>query len=330
MVSFPEDGYLILRLGFLKPSIWGGGARETVMDVTSRQAPPPRRLVERVGADSTSSITATPRLFHLPAYPLTRFCYKPFGMYILRPAPSRLVDRPDAESLHPDWYGALGAMVKNPAKRRVRQPDVTRDKLLQAAFEEIYRRGFQAASLDTILAKAGVTKGALYHHFPDKASLGYAVVDEVVRGLLLERWGVLEPPTGDPVTSLQRVLRRRAAGLSAREVELGCPLNNLAQEMSPLDQRFRQKVAATFDIWTDGFAKTLERGQAEGKVRRDVDARQVAGFVVAAIEGSFGLAKSAQSPAMLRSNLEILAAFLDTLRPALRNGRRGRPRTAGA
>ena len=59
---------------------------------------------------------------------------------------------------------------------------VTRDKLLKAAFEEIYRSGFQATSLDIILTKARVTKGALYHYFPDKASLGYAVVDEVVKG----------------------------------------------------------------------------------------------------------------------------------------------------
>ena len=207
-------------------------------------------------------------------------------------------------------------MAKTMVKRRGRDPDVTRDKLLQAAFEEIYRRGFQAASLDTILAKAGVTKGALYHHFPDKASLGYAVVDEVVKGLLLQRWGVLEPPSGDPVTTLQRILRRRTARLTPREVELGCPLNNLAQEMSPLDQRFRRGVAATFDIWTAAVAKDLARGQAEGMVRKDVDPRKIAAFVVASIEGSFGLAKGAQSASMLRSNLEVLRSFLESLRPA--------------
>ena len=206
-------------------------------------------------------------------------------------------------------------MAKTMVKRRGRDPDVTRNKLLKAAFEEIYRRGFQAASLDTILAKAGVTKGALYHHFPDKASLGYAVVDEVVKGLLLERWGILEPPSGDPVTALQRILRRRATSLTAREVELGCPLNNLAQEMSPLDRRFRRGVSATFDIWTEAVAKDLARGQAEGTVRKDVDARKIAAFVVASIEGSFGLAKGAQSPAMLRSNLEVLSSFLESLRP---------------
>ncbi len=50
-------------------------------------------------------------------------------------------------------------------------------------------------------------------------------------------------------------------------------------------------------------------------MRRDVDARKVAAFLVAAAEGSYGLAKSASSRTMLRSNLEMLAKFLDSLRP---------------
>jgi AcrR family transcriptional regulator len=211
-------------------------------------------------------------------------------------------------------------MTKTAAKRRTRAPEATRDKLLRAAFDEIYRRGFQAASLDTILAQAGVTKGALYHHFPTKAALGIAVVDEVVKGLLLERWlGVLASQPGDPVSALQATLRFRAANLTAGEIELGCPLNNLAQEMSPLDEDFRRGIEATFEAWRDGFAEALRRGQAEGSVRSDVDARQVATFIVAAAEGSYGLAKNAQSSSMVRENLEILSLFLDSLRPPRRS-----------
>jgi AcrR family transcriptional regulator len=221
-------------------------------------------------------------------------------------------------------------MPTSSTRRRTRQPDVTRDKLLHAAFDEIYRRGFQAASLDTILANAGLTKGALYHHFPDKNSLGYAVVDEVINGLLLKRWGVLEPLTGDPVTALQRILRLRSAGLTDREVELGCPLNNLAQEMSPLDQRFRRAISATFDTWTDAVTRALQRGQAEGSVRADVDAPKVGAFVVASIEGSFGLAKSARSASMLRSNLEVLQSFLEGLRPAPKAGRKPPSKPGGS
>lgn len=208
-------------------------------------------------------------------------------------------------------------------KRRIRAPDATREKLLAAAFGEIYRRGFQAASLETILAQAGVTKGALYHHFPDKAALGRAVVDEVVRRPVLEAYlGPLEAAE-DPLEAIQDSLRRRAGDFDVMGIDYGCPLNNLAQEMSPVDERFRRRVASALQAWTDGYARALERGQAAGTVRRDVKARDVAAFLVASVEGSFGMAKNAKSVTLLRANLEMLASFLDTLRPAgQRSGRR--------
>jgi AcrR family transcriptional regulator len=207
------------------------------------------------------------------------------------------------------------AGAARPATRRTREPELTRQKILGAAFHEIYRRGFQAASLDSILAEAGVTKGALYHHFPDKASLGYAVVDEVIRGHLLARWlGPLEELDGDPLAALQMAFRERGKSVKPHEVELGCPLNNLAQEMSPLDEEFRRRVEAVFDDWRDGFAKAIEKAKERGTVRDDVDSRQVAAFLVAAAEGSFGLAKNARSRKMFRSNMEMLVDYLEMLR----------------
>jgi AcrR family transcriptional regulator len=204
--------------------------------------------------------------------------------------------------------------------RRTRDPDATREKLLAAAFEEIYRHGFQAASLDRILAGAGVTKGALYHHFPDKAALGYAVVDEVVKGPVLDVYLRTLNDCDDPLTAIQDVLRRRADDFAAGGVELGCPLNNLAQEMSPLDDKFRRRIAEALEAWTAGYVRALERAKALGVVRPDVNPEQVAAFIVAAVEGSFGMAKNAKSVATLRSNLETLVSFLDTLRPARRGG----------
>jgi Transcriptional regulator len=204
---------------------------------------------------------------------------------------------------------------EKPTRRRVREPEQTRQKILGSAFHEIYRRGFQAASLDRILADAGVTKGALYHHFPDKASLGYAVVDEVIRGHLLARWlGPLGEPKDDPLAALQHAFRVRAREVQPHEVELGCPLNNLAQEMSPLDEEFRARIEAIFDAWRDGFADAIERAKAAGTVGEDVDSQQVAAFLVAAAEGSFGVAKNARSLDMFRSNMEMLADYLETLR----------------
>jgi AcrR family transcriptional regulator len=178
----------------------------------------------------------------------------------------------------------------------------------------MFRHGFQAASLERILAHTGVTKGALYHHFPDKAALGLAVVSEVVRGLMLSRWVAPLDLPGDALGVFTAMLRDRSAHLTAREVELGCPLNNLAQEMSPLDTRFRRAIDGIYADWRAGAARALARGQAEGTVRRDVDPNAVAAFVVAAVEGSYGLAKGSNDPALLRDNFRVLEVFLEGLR----------------
>jgi TetR/AcrR family transcriptional repressor of nem operon len=198
-------------------------------------------------------------------------------------------------------------------KARVRAPDETRAAILAAAFQEIYRNGFQAASLENILARTGVTKGALYHHFPDKHELGLAVLRETVRGLTLSSW--VEPLNrpGDVIDAIQATIRRRADDVSARQVELGCPLNNLAQEMSPIDPKFRKAIEGIYEEWIGGIAAVLERGKSEGSVRQDVDSRAVAAFVVATIEGSYGLAKGTRDGAVLTGNFGILGRFMSTL-----------------
>lgn len=207
-------------------------------------------------------------------------------------------------------------MAANRKSKRVRAPAETRRKILEAAFEEFYMRGFQAASVDGILAKAGVTKGAIYHHFSDKTALGYAVLEELVCEGMLQAYLVpLEQATGDPLDALQHTLRRRADDFIETGVALGCPVNNLAQEMSPLDEGFRLRAAAGLDALIDAFADAIERAKRSGSVRADVDARRIAAFVVAAVEGSFGMAKNANDVAVLRSNLETMADFLEGLRP---------------
>src|ERR1700744_3088217 len=91
---------------------------------------------------------------------------------------------------------------------RLRNSERTRERLLQAASREIYRSGFQSASLDTILAVAGVTKGALYHHFDSKEALGYAVVEEVIAATVRGNW-VRPLQTGkDPIDALIGAVQR--------------------------------------------------------------------------------------------------------------------------
>src|SRR5580704_7582043 len=147
-------------------------------------------------------------------------------------------------------------------KRRVRDPERTRERLLQAAFREIHRSGFQSASIDAILAAANVTKGALYYHFDSKETLGYAVVEEKIAKLTHDRWLRPMRSEGDAIDILIGVVRRIPN--SPQDVRAGCPLLLLSQEMSPLDEQFRKRLERIFLGWQKGVATLLRKGRSQG------------------------------------------------------------------
>jgi len=84
------------------------------------------------------------------------------------------------EQTDPWWH--LWQYEEKP-KSQHKQRD-TRCILINAAFQEIHRVGFNKASLKNMLDQTDLTKGALYHHFPNKKALGYAIVNEILRGYM--------------------------------------------------------------------------------------------------------------------------------------------------
>jgi TetR/AcrR family transcriptional regulator, transcriptional repressor for nem operon len=214
------------------------------------------------------------------------------------------------------------AARKSPKRRatRLRDSERTRERLLQAASREIYRSGFQSASLDTILAVAGVTKGALYYHFDSKEALGYAVVDEVIAPDVRGKWVHPLQRGKDPIDALIGAVK--AIPIRPADVRGGCQLNNLAQEMSPLDAGFRKRLAAVFDAWREAVATVLREGQAHGTVRRDVEPTDAAAVLIAMVEGYGSLAKNAQDPKVMKAGIRNIVGWLRSLR-APGNRKRG-------
>ena len=206
-------------------------------------------------------------------------------------------------------------------RRRLRDPEGTRERLLQAAFQKIHRSGFQSTGIDTILAATNVTKGALYYHFASKEALGYAVVEEKIATLTRDRWLQPMQSEGEAIDILIGVVR----GLPTRpaDVRQSCPLLNLAQEMSPLDEQFRKRLERIFLAWQEGIATLLRKGQSRGTVRRDLNPGETASFLVAMVEGHASLAKNAQDPKVWGVGIKNIVRWLESLRQP-RNRKRGR------
>ena len=102
--------------------------------------------------------------------------------------------------------------------------------------------------------------------------------------------------------------------MSEFDLEFGCPLNNLAQEMSPIDEGFRQRIARVYDKWTGIVAAGLRRGQENGMIRRDIEPEKIAAFFIGAFEGSVGLAKNERSLERMEENVDVLMGFMESLR----------------
>ncbi|MGA7080155.1 MAG: TetR/AcrR family transcriptional regulator [Terriglobales bacterium] len=203
---------------------------------------------------------------------------------------------------------------ENPKHRatRLRDSERTRERLLQAASREIYRSGFQSASLDTILAVAGVTKGALYYHFDSKEDLGHAVIDEIIGPDVRGKWVRPLLSGKDTIDALIGAVQR--IPVRPADVRGGCQLNNLAQEMSPLDAGFRKRLAIIFDAWREAVASALREGQTHGRIRRDVNPTEAAGLLIAMVEGYGSMAKNAQDPKLMKAGIRNIVDWLRSLR----------------
>ncbi|MBT4837207.1 MAG: TetR/AcrR family transcriptional regulator [Methylococcales bacterium] len=195
-----------------------------------------------------------------------------------------------------------------------RNPDQTRSKILQAAADEMHIKGFQGFRLDAVIAQTGVTKGALYHHFSNKLALGYAVVDEVVFEIVTENFLHPLELCDHPINCLKSIIEDLLQSFVNQKMDLGCPLNNLSQEMSPIDEGFRVRINHIYKIWAESIQDALKAGQKSGLVRQQLDLFSVSTFIVASLSGCVGLAKNARDVGVLECTLNELINYIETLR----------------
>jgi TetR/AcrR family transcriptional regulator, transcriptional repressor for nem operon len=191
---------------------------------------------------------------------------------------------------------------------------LTRHRLLEAGQHEVYLRGFQAASLGAILARAALTKGAFFHYFASKTAFGYALVDEVLAQMITAQWVTPLAASDDPLATISAEFERGIEVLAAQRPILGCPLNNLAQEMNPLDAGFRDRTTSVFSTWREAYRSALARAQQRGTVLAAIDPGDTAHMLIAQIEGTLSLARNTQDSQPLTTGARALRSYLGSIR----------------
>lgn len=190
----------------------------------------------------------------------------------------------------------------------------TRERIISALFQDVRLNGFQGLRADKVIVDLGITKGALYHYFPSKKEIGATIIDEVLYPMYTEFYERLDQVEGDPVPALQEHLRGHAGICNDQEAILGCPLNNLVQEMSPLDETFRLKLNKIVGKMQRSIMEALRRGQALGVLKPTFDCDTVAWFYLSSLEGSYSMAKVSKSGTVFKRSIQQLIYFLETLK----------------
>ncbi|UVK37584.1 TetR/AcrR family transcriptional regulator [Mesorhizobium sp. AR10] len=199
-----------------------------------------------------------------------------------------------------------------------------RKKVLDVAEESFQARGYHASSLGDLMTAADVTGGALHHHFPTKKALALAVIEERVAAAVEETWIAPVLAAGSAREGVRSVFDAVAAELEQQGFVRGCPLNNLAHELSLADPDFRLALAGIFSGWREVIADKIRADQQAGR-ERDTDPDRFAALAVATYSGAMSMAKTAQDAGALRDCLEELERVTRSA-PSFQGGTRAKRR----
>lgn len=217
----------------------------------------------------------------------------------------RLANRP------PGRYDAIPLLLPT-ENMTPRDPDATRQHILEVCAEEMVAKGYKGTSLAEIIEKAGVSKGGLYHHFANKQELGYAVFEEIFIKEFLADW---EAPLSEenPIQGLYHWMLEFAASVSEEQLEHGCPMSRIAMEMSDTDEGIHERAFMMFNALSERFTRALAEAKSKSYVKAGVDPKPTAIFIVAAIQGLMVQGKCVRDVDIFRAGVTCLADYILSL-----------------
>jgi AcrR family transcriptional regulator len=184
--------------------------------------------------------------------------------------------------------------------------------ILNKSFELIYKKGYQATSIDEIIATTQVTKGAFYYHFKNKEQMGLGLINELLYpGLYDVMIAPLERST-DPIKDIYIMMEKLLMNTSFFNVDYGCPAINLIEEMSPVNETFKKALSRLVLSWQKSIVTALKSAQQAALINADVPAEETALVIISGYGGVRNLGKVMGTKAY-KTYLRGLKSYLEML-----------------
>jgi len=163
----------------------------------------------------------------------------------------------------------------------------TRQKIINSAYRLFYERGFNGTSIDDILKDAGLNKGSLYHIFKSKKEVLLTVIKEKIAYNLEQKYKDIAT-----VKQPLKYLEEKLLATDSFDFKHGCALNNLVQEMSPVDEDIAKALLKVYNDLEDYYFLALKEEDIH-----DQEKKSLSKMMVATVEGAIMAAKARQDKA---------------------------------
>jgi TetR/AcrR family transcriptional repressor of nem operon len=190
----------------------------------------------------------------------------------------------------------------------------TRLNILQKAFELIYQKGYQTTSVDEIIATTQVTKGAFYYHFKTKDEMGLAILNELMIPNFKNNFIQPFQTEGNPLDTIYNLLHYLLMESEDLKVEYGCPASNFTQEMAPWNIDFTKALNNLSLDWEKTMIDAIEKAKKEQVLKSDVNAKEVAVFVISGYWGIRNLGKLENSKSVYLIYLKGLKNYFERMK----------------
>lgn len=184
----------------------------------------------------------------------------------------------------------------------------TRERILQAAADLMFRNGVAGTSIPDLLEAAGVSASQVYHYFGDKRGLISAVIDHQITAVLDGQRPFLDHL--DSFEALQAWCDAAVEGQRRRQCEGGCGIGSLASELVESDAATRAELVNAFERWETPIREGLARMQQRGELSADADVHDLATAMLAAIQGGLLLTQIRRSTHPLTAATDAAIAHI--------------------
>jgi TetR/AcrR family fatty acid metabolism transcriptional regulator len=145
----------------------------------------------------------------------------------------------------------------------------TERKLLKAALELFVKNGYHGTTVDAITKRAGVTKGALYNHFPSKGKLLLRINDHFRTAFIEELFRKVKGEKGTAADKLHSIITFNSR-FCAENLDLCIFLTFLTAELKESSE-FKKAFKANYDLYRKLLGNVIRQGQREGVFRKEMD-----------------------------------------------------------